>query len=228
MKSIQPRKSRKMIYNAPIHKKRKWLASHLSENLLLKYDKRSIPVVKGDTVKVMRGSFKGHEDKVSSVNVKKQTVVVEGITTIKADGTKIAKPMHASNLLITKLNLTDKWRRGGLEKGLSETTKKEIEKEAQEQLKEIKEEEKKKAEELAKLEKEEEQIQEEPSREKSEEKEGKDETKKPEQKPKTEPKKKKEEIKDTTKKKETPKGKISEKKTTKTVKTKQKKEEGKK
>lgn len=136
MKSIKPRKQRKYMYNAPLHKKRKWISSHLSENLLLKYDKRSVPLITGDTVKVMRGSFKGHEDKVASVNIKKQVVNVEGITTTKADGTKIARPIHASNLLITKLKLTDNWRREKLEKGLSETTKKEIEKEAEQQLKE--------------------------------------------------------------------------------------------
>ena len=54
MKSIKPRKQRKMLYNAPLHTKRKWLASHLSENLLLKYDKRSVPVITGDEVTVMR------------------------------------------------------------------------------------------------------------------------------------------------------------------------------
>ena len=139
MKTIQPRKQRKMIYNAPIHKKRKWISSHLAENLLLKYDRRSASLIEGDTVKVMRGNFKGHEDKIAKVNVKDGYVEIEGITTIKADGKKIARPIEPSNLLITKLNLTDKWRRNKLEKGLSETTKKEIEKEAEEQIKEIEE-----------------------------------------------------------------------------------------
>lgn len=124
-----------MLYNAPLHKKRKWISSHLAENLLLKYDRRSLPVVKGDTVKVMRGNYRGHEDKISKVNVRDQTVEIEGVTITTAKGTKIAKPIHASTLLITKLNITDKWRRQKLESGLSETTKKEIEKEAAEQLK---------------------------------------------------------------------------------------------
>lgn len=124
-----------MLYNAPLHKKRKWISSHLAENLLLKYDRRSLPVVKGDTVKIMRGSFRGHEDKIAKVNVRDQTVEIEGVTITTAKGTKIAKPLHASKLLITKLNVTDKWRRRKLESGLSEATKKEIEKEAAEQLK---------------------------------------------------------------------------------------------
>jgi large subunit ribosomal protein L24 len=156
MKSIKPRKQRKYMHNAPLHKKRKWISSHLAENLLLKYDKRSMPLITGDTVKVMRGSFKGHEDKVAKVHIKKQVVNVEGITTTKADGTKIARPIHASNLLVTKLKLTDKWRREKLEKGLSETTKKEIEKEAEQQLREQQklEEDKRKEEEQRKLEEE--------------------------------------------------------------------------
>ena len=218
-----------MLYNAPLHKKRKWLASHLTENLLLKYDKRSMPVVTGDTVKVMRGIFKGHEDKVAMIHVKKQVVEVEGITTVKADGTKIARPLHASNLLITKLNLTDRWRRQKLERGLSETTKKEIEKEAEEQIKELEEE--KIAEERLEAEDEisEETVEEETPKEKTEpvkktpakEIEKPKEKKQPKKtvsKPKT--KKKPAEKKDEPAKK---------KKTTKTPsKTKEKKEEGKK
>jgi large subunit ribosomal protein L24 len=151
MISIKPRKQRYMLYNAPLHKKRKWISSHLAENLLLKYDRRSLPVVKGDTVKVMRGNYRGHEDKISKVNVRDQTVEIEGVTITTAKGTKIAKPIHASTLLITKLNITDKWRRQKLEGGLSETTKKEIEKEAAEQLK-AREAEKKAEEEAAKAE----------------------------------------------------------------------------
>ena len=160
MKSIKSRKQRKELFNAPLHKKRKEIAAHLEENLLLKYDKRSLSVIKGDTVAVMRGSFKGHEDKVAKVNVKKRTLEIEGITMSKADGNKIAKPIHPSNVLITKLNLTDKWRRKKLERGLSEEAKKEIETEAKEQIKEA-EEEKKKAEAEAKALEEAEKIEEE-------------------------------------------------------------------
>lgn len=184
MQSIKSRKQRKELFNAPIHKKRKWMASHLEENLLLKYDKRAISVIKGDTVKVMRGSFKGHEDKVANVNVKKRYVEIEGLTLTKADGKKIAKPIHASNLLVTKLNLTDKWRRKKLERGLSEETKKEIEKEAEEQIKEAEEEQKRKSEE-EKEEKIEEETPEEPKLQTKS-----DEAKKPAEKKETKPKKK--------------------------------------
>jgi len=224
MKSIKPRKQRKLLYNAPLHKKRKWLAAHLTENLLLKYDKRSMPVVTGDTVKVMRGIFKGHEDKVAMIHVKKQVVEVEGITTVKADGTKIARPLHASNLLITKLNLTDRWRRQKLERGLSETTKKEIEKEAEKQIKELEEE--KIAEEILE---EEEKISEETIEERDEIPEEKEEKKVEKPKEKKQPKKtvsKPKTKKKPAEKKDEP---AKKKKTTKTPsKTKEKKEEGKK
>ena len=174
MKSIQPNKQRKKIFNAPQHKKRKWMSSHLEENLLLKYDKRAISVIKGDTVKVMRGSFKGHEDKVARVNVKKRYLEIEGLIMSKADGNKIAKPIHPSNVMITKLNLTDKWRRMKLERGLSEETKKEIEKEAEEQIKKEEAEKKRLEEEAKTLEEAEEEISEEkPTEEKTKKKEEK-------------------------------------------------------
>ncbi len=173
MKTINPGKQIKRMHNAPLHLRRKWIAAHLDENLLLKYDKRAIPVVKGDTVRVMRGNFHGHEDKVAKVNTKKNTLEIEGITMSKADGNKIAKPVHHSNVMITKLNLTDKWRREKLERDLSEETRKEIEKEAQKQLSEAKEEQKiaeeqKKLEEQAEKEKEstgQEEIKEKPAKE---------------------------------------------------------------
>jgi len=156
MKSIKARKQRKAFFNAPLHQKQKHISAHLEENLLLKYDRRRMPVVKGDTVRVMRGMHKGHEDKVTKVILKDTLVEVEGITTTKADGKKVARPIHPSNLLIIKLNLTDKWRRKNLEKGLSDEKKREIETEAKKQLKQIEEEQLKAQAELEKEEKEEE------------------------------------------------------------------------
>jgi len=208
MKSTRPGKQRKMLFNAPLHKKRKWLSSHLEENLLLKYDRRNMPVIKGDTIKVMRGSYKGHEDKVAKVDVKSGYVEVEGVTIIKADGKKIPKLLHASSLLITKLNLTDKWRRANLEKGLSEEAKKEIESEAEQQLRDEeeqkrKDEEEKKREEARQkaMEEQQEETVEKPSETKEEEpKTEEKETEKPKTEKKatkkttsTKPKKKKEE-----------------------------------
>lgn len=218
MVSIKPSKQRKELFNAPLHKKRKWVGAHLDENLLLKYDKRAIPIVKGDTVRVMRGSFKGHEDKIVKVNLKKRSIEIEGITMSKADGNKIAKPIHPSNVMIIKLNLTDKWRRQKLERGLSEDTKKEIEAEAEEQIKKSEDEARKKEEEAKKLEEEEEIIEEkgeEPKEiEKTEEKEIKPKPKvEKEVAPKTKVKKEEPKKKEKTSKKTTTTKKTSEEKT---------------
>lgn len=141
--SIQPRKQRKAWAHAPLHVRRKQIASHLAENLILRYNRRALPVVKGDIVKVMRGNYRGHEDKIASVDLKLRKVTVEGVTLTKADGKKKARPVDPSNLLITKLNLTDKLRRERLARGvkLDEAAKaklrEELEREAKAQKAEI-------------------------------------------------------------------------------------------
>jgi large subunit ribosomal protein L24 len=106
-----PRKQHKMLTDAPKHVKYKRMSVHLVEDLLLKYNVRSIPVRKGDTVKIIRGALKGHTDKVAKVSLKKGMVTVENATMAKADGTQLPKWIQPSNLIITKLDLSDPWRR---------------------------------------------------------------------------------------------------------------------
>ncbi len=115
MSSIQPRKQRKALYTAPLHKRRKQLAGHLSEELLLKYNRRSFPVIAGDTVKVLRGDHNGKSGKVLDVDTKARKIVVEGVTHKKADGTDVKLPVDPSNVVIVKLNLEDARRRERLE-----------------------------------------------------------------------------------------------------------------
>jgi large subunit ribosomal protein L24 len=117
MVSKQARKQRKRQHNAPEHVRRKMVASHLSEDLMKQYKRRSAMVVAGDTVKVVRGDEKvrNAEGKVTSVNTKSGKVVIEGITIASADGTLNERPVHSSNLVIIKLNLTDPWRKERLE-----------------------------------------------------------------------------------------------------------------
>jgi large subunit ribosomal protein L24 len=79
-------------------------------------------VKKGDTVMVMRGDRKGLEGKVTQVNRKSYRILVEGADREKVDGTKISVPIHPSKVMITRLNLDDKWRKKILErKGVAET-----------------------------------------------------------------------------------------------------------
>ncbi len=111
MVSIQARKQRKARANAPLHERRKAIAAHLSKELRGKYKHRAITVRKGDTVKVIRGSFKGHTEKVSDVDTKAYKIYIEGLTLSKSDGKKVARPIDPSNVIVTKLDLSDKYRR---------------------------------------------------------------------------------------------------------------------
>nr|AJS13019.1 large subunit ribosomal protein L24 [uncultured archaeon] len=113
-KSIQPRKQRKYTYNAPLHLMHKFMGSHLSAELRKKYGKRSLPLRKGDTVKVMRGKFKGKTGKVDRINLKMRKVYVQGIDLEKKDGSKVFYPLHPSKLMITTLEIDDKKRKAKL------------------------------------------------------------------------------------------------------------------
>ena len=116
LSSSQPRKQRKYLYNAPLHKKHKFLSAHLSKDLRKKYGKRNLPLRKGDEVLVMRGSFKKKKAKIISVNTKRSNVTLEGLQRSKKDGTKINVVFHPSNLQIQSLNLDDKKRTSSLER----------------------------------------------------------------------------------------------------------------
>ena len=112
MVSSKARVQRKNQANAPTHVKRKMLSAHLSEELRKKYGVRSARVCKGDTVIVVRGNsdIRNVEGKVVSVYTKTGRVAIEGITIKQADGTDTERPIHASNLVIVKLNTEDQWR----------------------------------------------------------------------------------------------------------------------
>ena len=108
--SKQPRKQRKYIANAPLHIKRKLLSANLSKELRKKHNKRNIPVIKGDIVKIMRGKFKNKKGKIIKVKIKALKIMIEGIQVKKQDGSKVNVPLRASNLQIIELNLEDKKR----------------------------------------------------------------------------------------------------------------------
>ena len=116
MVSSKARVQRYNQANAPLHVKRKMLSSHLSDDLRKEFGKRSARVCKGDTVTVVRGNedIRGLEGKVLAVDTQTGRVAVEGVTIKSADGTEKVRPIHASNLVIVKLNLDDAWRKEAL------------------------------------------------------------------------------------------------------------------
>ena len=108
---MKPTKMRnKMIYQATFQIKSKQLASALSKDLHKKYGKRSVRVVKGDNITILRGEFKGVDGKVSIVDTSKNSVAIEGIKKEKTKGDKFDVYIHTSNLVVTSLNTDDKWR----------------------------------------------------------------------------------------------------------------------
>lgn len=115
-KSSKARVQRKLQANAPAHKKSKMMSARLSDDLREKYGTRSVRVCKGDTVVVLRGNedFRGIEGKVLDVYTKTGRVSIEGITIEQADGVATERPIHASNLVVVKLNEEDPWRMDAL------------------------------------------------------------------------------------------------------------------
>lgn len=127
---MKPTKSRNnLIYNATFHTRSKQLGSQLSEDLRKKYGKKSVRVIEGDSIKIVRGEFKGVDGKISKVSTKKSSVAVEGVKKEKTKGDKFDVYIHTSNLLVTGLNTEDKWRIAKLEgKKPNEKPKETIEK----------------------------------------------------------------------------------------------------
>jgi len=115
--SHKARKQRKARGEAPLHKRRRMVSAHLDSALMREYNIRSVPVRKGDTVRIVRGSsdLKGSENKVASIDLKNYKIIIENITVPKADGTQTERPIDPSNVIITKLDLSDSWRKQKLE-----------------------------------------------------------------------------------------------------------------
>ena len=115
--STKAKKQRKARWNAPLHKKKRMVSAHLDSSLMSEYNVRSMPVRKGDTVKIVRGAedYKTSEAKVASVDLKSCKIIVENITVPKADGTQKPKPVDPSDVLLTKLDLSDPWRKAKLD-----------------------------------------------------------------------------------------------------------------
>ncbi|MEM1977047.1 MAG: 50S ribosomal protein L24 [Nitrososphaerota archaeon] len=116
-KSYQPRKQRKLLFNAPMHRLPKLMSAHLSPELREKYNRRSFPIRVGDKVRILRGEFRGVEGKVTGVDRGRQVIYVENVTIKKADGTSVSRPIHVSNVMITELNLDDEYRKKALARG---------------------------------------------------------------------------------------------------------------
>ena len=113
----------RQIFQAAHHTRSKQLGSTLSKELRKKYGRRSARVVEGDTVRVMRGEFKGIDGKVTHVSTEKNGIAIEGIKREKLKGGNVDIYIHTSNVMITGMNLDDKWRQNRMEKQKTKISK---------------------------------------------------------------------------------------------------------
>ena len=81
------------------------MSAPLSAELRAKYNVRSMPIRKDDEVRVVRGTFKDREGKITEAYRKKFVVHIERVTREKANGTSVPVGIAASNVVIVKLKL---------------------------------------------------------------------------------------------------------------------------
>ena len=92
-------------------KKSNNICSNLSSNLNKEYNRKSLRIVKGDSIKIMRGEYKGVEGKVEKLNTVKGRLSIEGVQREKIKGGQVKVQIHASNVRIVSLHLDDKYRK---------------------------------------------------------------------------------------------------------------------
>ena len=130
---MKPTKMRnKQIYYATSKVRSVQTAASLSSELRKKFGKRSARIVKGDTVKILRGEFYGTAGKVTKILTQKNSINVDGVKREKTKGEKVDVPIHATNVIIKGLNDDDKWRMNKLQGNSKDSLKKIKQKEAEE------------------------------------------------------------------------------------------------
>jgi len=123
---LKPTKIRnQQIYRATYAVRSKQISGSLSKELRKKYGKRSIRINVDDTVRIIRGEYKGIDGKVTKISTEKSGVAIEGIKKEKLKGEKIDVYIPSSNVLIIGLNTDDNWRKSKLEGHKPKATPKE-------------------------------------------------------------------------------------------------------
>ncbi|EQD33117.1 50S ribosomal protein L24P, partial [mine drainage metagenome] len=98
----------------------------LSRELRARFHCRSVPVRKGDTVRILSGSYVGSEERVARVDRRSYSVILNNITMKTGEQKQKPLPIRTGQLLLTKLNLSDAWRRRILSVRAEELTPEEL------------------------------------------------------------------------------------------------------
>ena len=112
VKSKQPRKQRKALYNYKNHERSKLFSIRIADFLRDEYGIKKLPVRVGDQVRVCKGEFKDFEGEVLEITKNLRCKIKEAQFE-KSDGTQFHPGIHVSNLVITKFakeKKLDPWR----------------------------------------------------------------------------------------------------------------------
>ena len=109
-----PRRQRKALFTASPPERRRRMTVLLSRELRSRFHLRSVPVRKGDTVRVLSGSFVGREERVAKIDRRGYAVTLDNVTLKAADEKLKPLALRPAHLVITRLNLSDPWRRKAL------------------------------------------------------------------------------------------------------------------
>jgi large subunit ribosomal protein L24 len=98
-----------------MRKKTSNISANLSDSLRKDYGRKTVHIIKGDSVKIMRGEYKGVEGKVEKLNSMRGRLSIEGVQREKIKGGQVKVQIHASNVQITSLHLDDDKRKKKLQ-----------------------------------------------------------------------------------------------------------------
>ena len=114
---MKPTKVRnRQTYRAVNQVVSKQICAPISKELRKKYSRRIARIMIDDTVKLIRGEYKGITGKVSKISTDSNSIAIEGNKKEKLKGDKVDVYIHTTNVIITGLNTDDKWRLKILEK----------------------------------------------------------------------------------------------------------------
>ncbi len=91
--------------------------ARLDSGLQKKYGLKSFPIVAGDVVSIRKGSRKGEGGKVLEVNHSTGKILIDGITSVKADGKRKEFYVNPSLIEITRMDLSLRGRLDKLKEG---------------------------------------------------------------------------------------------------------------
>ncbi|MFX1574026.1 MAG: 50S ribosomal protein L24 [Promethearchaeota archaeon] len=112
IKSKQPRRQRKALYNYKGNQRSKLLSTRIADYLREEYGIKRLPLRVGDQVRVCKGEFKDFEGEAMEITKDLRCRIKEAQFE-KTDGTQYHPAIHISNLIITKFaeeKKMDPWR----------------------------------------------------------------------------------------------------------------------